>query len=48
VAEGVETEQQAGLLRALGCDQMQGYLFSAPVNAAAIEAMLAQALAAPG
>ena len=28
-AEGVETEQQRNLLRALGCTEMQGYLFSA-------------------
>jgi predicted signal transduction protein with EAL and GGDEF domain len=28
-AEGVETEQQKVLLRALGCTEMQGYLFSA-------------------
>jgi diguanylate cyclase (GGDEF)-like protein/PAS domain S-box-containing protein len=28
-AEGVETQQQKELLRALGCTQMQGYLFSA-------------------
>jgi EAL domain-containing protein (putative c-di-GMP-specific phosphodiesterase class I) len=31
VAEGVETEEQRKLLRLLRCDQMQGYLFSAPV-----------------
>jgi diguanylate cyclase (GGDEF)-like protein len=31
VAEGVETEAQAGLLRGLECDEMQGYLFSKPV-----------------
>jgi diguanylate cyclase (GGDEF)-like protein len=31
VAEGVETEAQAGLLRGLDCDEMQGYLFSKPV-----------------
>jgi diguanylate cyclase (GGDEF)-like protein len=31
VAEGVETEAQAGFLRGRGCDQMQGYLFSRPV-----------------
>jgi EAL domain-containing protein (putative c-di-GMP-specific phosphodiesterase class I) len=31
VAEGVESEQQAQLLRLLRCDQVQGYLFSPPV-----------------
>jgi EAL domain-containing protein (putative c-di-GMP-specific phosphodiesterase class I) len=31
VAEGVETEEQARLLRVLNCDEMQGYLFSKPV-----------------
>ena len=31
VAEGVETEEQASLLRLLRCDEMQGYLFSKPV-----------------
>ncbi len=29
IAEGVETEEQQRLLRALGCSEMQGYLFSA-------------------
>lgn len=33
VAEGVETEAQASLLRNLRCDEMQGYLFSTPVPA---------------
>jgi EAL domain-containing protein (putative c-di-GMP-specific phosphodiesterase class I) len=32
VAESVETEDQAKELRRLGCDQMQGYLFSKPVD----------------
>ena len=27
-AEGVETEQQRDMLRALGCSEMQGWLFS--------------------
>ncbi|MDP2239011.1 MAG: EAL domain-containing protein [Burkholderiales bacterium] len=31
VAEGVETEEQSSLLRLLGCDEMQGFLFSKPV-----------------
>src|SRR2546428_516742 len=40
VAEGVETEQQAQLLRLLRCDQAQGFLFSRPVPAEDIEALL--------
>ncbi|MDI1261993.1 MAG: EAL domain-containing protein, partial [bacterium] len=39
-AEGVETEQQRDLLRALGCSEMQGYLFSAPKPAADIRPLL--------
>jgi len=37
VAEGVETPQQAALLRANGCQYLQGYLFGRPVSAAAVE-----------
>ena len=33
VAEGVETEAQRDFLAALGCNLMQGYLFSTPVPA---------------
>jgi diguanylate cyclase (GGDEF)-like protein/PAS domain S-box-containing protein len=32
IAEGVETEVQAGLLRARGCDEMQGYLIGKPMS----------------
>jgi diguanylate cyclase (GGDEF)-like protein len=38
-AEGVETRQQQQLLRALGCSEMQGYLFSPPKPAAEIRQM---------
>lgn len=33
VAEGIETEAQAAVVRALGCDKGQGYLFSRPLSA---------------
>jgi diguanylate cyclase (GGDEF)-like protein len=39
-AEGVETAQQQELLRALGCSEMQGYLFSPPKPAADIRNLL--------
>jgi EAL domain-containing protein (putative c-di-GMP-specific phosphodiesterase class I) len=39
VAEGVETEEQARLLRLLNCDEIQGYLFSKPVPADQFEAL---------
>ncbi|CAN5481873.1 EAL domain-containing protein [soil metagenome] len=37
VAEGVETIEQAALLQSLKCDQVQGYFFSRPLDAAAAE-----------
>lgn len=40
VAEGIETEEQLSTLRSLGCRLGQGYLFSRPVEASAIEEML--------
>ncbi|GEM_PF-664716 len=33
VAEGVETDEQAKILRQKGCDVLQGYLFSKPIPA---------------
>jgi diguanylate cyclase (GGDEF)-like protein len=36
-AEGVETQQQRELLRALGCAEMQGHLFSPPQPAAELK-----------
>jgi EAL domain-containing protein (putative c-di-GMP-specific phosphodiesterase class I) len=38
VAEGVETEEQAQLLRLLKCDEMQGFLFSRPLATEQLEA----------
>ena len=40
VGEGVETEAQLAELAARGCDQAQGYLFSAPVLAEDLAALL--------
>lgn len=40
VAEGVESEEQANLLRLLKCDEFQGYLFSRPVPVEEIEILL--------
>jgi len=41
VAEGVETEGQLALLREMGCDLAQGYLFSRPVPAEEVPGLLA-------
>ncbi|MGD9832802.1 MAG: putative bifunctional diguanylate cyclase/phosphodiesterase [Piscinibacter sp.] len=48
VAEGVETEAQAEVLRSLGCDQLQGYLFSRPVPAAGFARLAGLARGVPG
>jgi diguanylate cyclase (GGDEF)-like protein/PAS domain S-box-containing protein len=40
VAEGVETPEQARMLRELGCDMAQGFLYSPPVPLAELRALL--------
>jgi EAL domain-containing protein (putative c-di-GMP-specific phosphodiesterase class I) len=40
VAEGVDAEQQAVVLQALKCDQMQGYIVSRPLPFAELSAFL--------
>ena len=45
-AEGVETEEQRATVQALGCTQMQGYLFSAARPSHEIRGMLAPCLTA--
>jgi diguanylate cyclase (GGDEF)-like protein/PAS domain S-box-containing protein len=41
-AEGVETSEQLALLRSEGCDEVQGYLFSAAQPAAEVDKMLSK------
>ena len=40
-AEGVETRDQLDLVRKIGCSEVQGYLFSRPVPAAALDQLIA-------
>ncbi|MGZ5200912.1 MAG: bifunctional diguanylate cyclase/phosphodiesterase [Telluria sp.] len=40
VAEGVETREQVDILKALGCDEIQGYLVSRPVPPAETQALV--------
>ena len=48
VAEGIETKAQAAVVRELGCDKGQGYLFSRPLPAGELAAwLLAAAQRAP-
>jgi diguanylate cyclase (GGDEF)-like protein len=47
IAEGVETESQCDFLRLNMCDEIQGYLFSKPTDAARMGEMLQQDLRLP-
>ena len=44
VAEGVETQQQVEILKKLGCEFGQGYLFSRPLTAIAAEQAIANSI----
>jgi len=48
IAEGVETEAQLAVIRTLGCQLAQGYLFSKPCSATEIEAYIAKQMSEPG
>ncbi|MFW4355904.1 EAL domain-containing protein [Gordonibacter sp. KGMB07426] len=41
-AEGVETQEQAVYLASIGCEYMQGYLFSKPLDRASFERLLTE------
>jgi diguanylate cyclase (GGDEF)-like protein/PAS domain S-box-containing protein len=42
VAEGVATSEQLAIVRALGCDKIQGYIFSRPISADTVREILGQ------
>jgi diguanylate cyclase (GGDEF)-like protein len=44
VAEGIETEEQATILRDLGCDQGQGFLYARPLPPEELDDLLAAGL----
>lgn len=40
IAEGIEDEEQLGLIQELNCEYAQGYLFSKPLDSLAAEQYL--------
>jgi diguanylate cyclase len=42
VAEGVETSEQLEIVRDIGCDRMQGYFFSRPLDIGALQNLVAE------
>jgi len=42
VAEGVASQEQLDLVRTLGCDRLQGYIFSKPVSGTTVKALLGE------
>jgi EAL domain-containing protein (putative c-di-GMP-specific phosphodiesterase class I) len=40
-AEGLETDEQLAFVASLGCDEVQGFKFGAPMSASALEEALA-------
>ena len=42
ICEGVETQEQADYLHSIGCDNIQGYLFSKPVEAVDFEKLIVE------
>lgn len=42
IAEGIETEVQLDILKRVGCDFGQGYIFSKPIRPDAFKKLLAK------